>query len=87
MLLRSVLFCSCCSFSACCAFVPTPVPFSSLLISRCRRLGFAVSNYYFCTGNIEKSNEFVDKCISIGKTHERLTFGFMAALADKNARS
>ena len=48
---------------------------------------YAVSNYYFCTGNIEKSNEFVDKCISIGKTHERLTFGFMAALADKNARS
>lgn len=48
---------------------------------------YAVSNCYFCTGNIEKSNEFVDKCISIGKTHERLTFGFMAALADKNARS
>lgn len=48
---------------------------------------YCLSNYYFVTGEPEKSNEVLDEALRFGKENWWCGFGYLAAMQDKKARA
>lgn len=48
---------------------------------------YALSNYYYVMGDMDKSNELVDKCLEFADANQWCSFGYLAARVDKAARA
>ena len=48
---------------------------------------YALSNYYYVMGDMDKSNELVDKCLEFADANQWCSFGYLAARVDQAARA
>ena len=48
---------------------------------------YAISNYYYITGDLENSNRVIDRILEEAGPQWWMVFGYLAAMVDKKARS
>ena len=47
---------------------------------------YAISNYYYITGDMENSNRVIDRILTEAGPEWWMVFGYLAAMVDKKAR-